>query len=85
MPADLRAGTSLWDARWQILSRRRLQAQVLELRLHRLTGMEHDQLLAYIRRNCLEISEYLEILGDASRLMSVVVEELAAIVERVWR
>ena len=58
------------------------QAQaILELRLHRLTGMEHDKLLAEYQEKLLEISEYLEILGDASRLMSVIREELAAIVE----
>ena len=51
------------------------------MRLHRLTGMEHDKLLAEYQEKLLEISEYLEILGDASRLMSVIREELAAIVE----
>ena len=58
------------------------QAQaILELRLHRLTGMEHDKLLAEYQEKVQEIAEYLEILGDAVRLMAVIREELEAIVE----
>ena len=58
------------------------QAQaILELRLHRLTGMEHDKLLAEYQEKLKEIAEYLEILGDALRLMAVIREELEAVVE----
>ncbi len=53
------------------------QAQaILELRLHRLTGMEHDKLLAEYKEKLEQISEYLEILGNPLRLMEVIREEL---------
>ncbi|WP_288130229.1 DNA gyrase subunit A [Microbulbifer sp.] len=53
------------------------QAQaILELRLHRLTGMEHDKLLAEYSERLAQIAEYLEILGSPERLMQVIREEL---------
>ncbi|MCK7597105.1 DNA gyrase subunit A [Microbulbifer sp. CAU 1566] len=53
------------------------QAQaILELRLHRLTGMEHDKLLAEYSERLEQIAEYLEILGSPERLMAVIREEL---------
>ncbi len=56
------------------------QAQaILELRLHRLTGMEHDKLLAEYQQKLEEIAEYLDILGSAIRLMEVIREELEII------
>ncbi|MFL0798311.1 MAG: DNA gyrase subunit A [Cellvibrionaceae bacterium] len=56
------------------------QAQaILELRLHRLTGMEHDKLLAEYQQKLEEIAEYLDILGSADRLMGVIREELEII------
>jgi len=58
------------------------QAQaILELRLHRLTGMEHDKLLAEYQEKLEEIIEYLRILGDASVLMQLIREELQAVSE----
>tara|TARA_B100000686_G_scaffold170665_1_gene177874 strand:+ start:6 stop:1967 length:1962 start_codon:yes stop_codon:yes gene_type:complete len=56
------------------------QAQaILDLRLHRLTGLEQDK----IRNEYLEvldrIREYLQILGDPDRLMRVIRDELVAI------
>ena len=57
------------------------QAQaILELRLHRLTGMEHDKLLAEYQEKLVEIADYLDILGSPLRLMTVIREELEAIV-----
>ncbi|MGS2724564.1 DNA gyrase subunit A [Porticoccus sp. GXU_MW_L64] len=57
------------------------QAQaILELRLHRLTGMEHDKLLAEYQDKLAEIAEYLGILASPERLMEVIREELDAIV-----
>lgn len=54
-----------------------VQAQaILELRLHRLTGMEHDKLLAEYQEKLELIAEFLEILGDPQRLMAVIREEL---------
>ncbi|BBM04209.1 DNA gyrase subunit A [Microbulbifer sp. GL-2] len=53
------------------------QAQaILELRLHRLTGMEHDKLLAEYQERLEQIAEYLHILGSFERLMEVIREEL---------
>ena len=58
------------------------QAQaILDLRLHRLTGMEHEKLLAEYSEKLAEIVEYLEILGNSSKLMAVIKEELEAVKE----
>ena len=58
------------------------QAQaILELRLHRLTGMEHDKLMAEYQDKVKEIAEYLEILGSTDRLMAVIREELKEVSE----
>ncbi len=54
-----------------------VQAQaILDLRLHRLTGMEHDKLLAEYEEKLEQIAGYLEILANPERLMSVIREEL---------
>lgn len=59
------------------------QAQaILDLRLHRLTGMEHDKLLEEYRERLEQIAEYLDILADPQRLMALIREELEAIVEQ---
>jgi DNA gyrase subunit A len=56
------------------------QAQaILELRLHRLTGMEHDKLLDEYQEKVERIAEFLEILGSSVRLMEVIREELEEI------
>lgn len=58
------------------------QAQaILELRLHRLTGLEHEKLLKEYQEKLAEIADYLDILADPERLKHVIREELAAIVE----
>ncbi|WP_317931724.1 DNA gyrase subunit A [Halioxenophilus sp. WMMB6] len=49
---------------------------ILALRLHRLTGMEHDKLLAEYEEKLQQIAEYLEILQNPERLMAVIKEEL---------
>jgi DNA gyrase subunit A len=54
---------------------------ILDLRLHRLTGMEHDKLLAEYAEKLDEIIEYLKILGDATVLMQLIREELEAVSE----
>ncbi len=55
--------------------------EILELRLHRLTGMEQDKILAEFGVKLEEIAEYQEILGDLARLMTVIREELEAVIE----
>ncbi|WP_075185498.1 DNA gyrase subunit A [Teredinibacter haidensis] len=62
------------------LSLAQVQA-ILELRLHRLTGMEHDKLLGEYEEKLKLIAEYLEILGNPGRLMEVIREELEAVKE----
>ena len=55
--------------------------EILELRLHRLTGMEQDKIIAEFTVKLEEIAEYQEILGDLTRLMTVIREELEAVIE----
>ncbi len=58
-----------------------VQAQaILELKLHRLTGMEHDKLLAEYKDKLEQITEFLEILSNSDRLMEIIREELEEIV-----
>lgn len=53
------------------------QAQaILDLRLHKLTGLEHDKILAEYKELLSVIAELLHILGSAERLMEVIREEL---------
>ena len=54
---------------------------ILELRLHRLTGMEHDKIIEEFAVKLDEIADYQDILGDINRLMSVIREELEVVVE----
>jgi DNA gyrase subunit A len=49
---------------------------ILELKLHRLTGMEHDKLLSEYREKLDEIIKYLEILDNSKVLMQLIKEEL---------
>jgi DNA gyrase subunit A len=58
------------------------QAQaILELRLHRLTGLEHEKLIQEYQEKLAEIAAYLEILSDSERLKQVIREELQEVVE----
>ncbi len=53
------------------------QAQaILDLRLNKLTGLEHDKILEEYRGLIDIIAELLEILGSSERLMEVITEEL---------
>ncbi|MDC0612510.1 DNA topoisomerase (ATP-hydrolyzing) subunit A [Vibrio sp.] len=53
------------------------QAQaILDLRLHRLTGLEHDKILEEYKGLLDEIAELLHILSSTERLMEVIREEL---------
>ncbi|QCU90103.1 DNA gyrase subunit A [Thiomicrorhabdus sediminis] len=59
-----------------------VQAQaILEMRLHRLTGLEQDKILEEYRNLLEKIAEFLEILRNPDRLTEVVKEELAEVVE----
>ena len=57
------------------------QAQaILELRLHRLTGLEHEKLIAEYQDRLVEIADYIDILDDSTRLMAVIRSELDQVV-----
>jgi len=59
------------------------QAQaILELRLHRLTGLEQDKIINEYRELLDVIADLLEILGSHERLMQVIRDELLAIREQ---
>lgn len=73
-PADLAEQYGMQGEQY-FLSPTQAQA-ILELRLHRLTGLEHEKLLNDYQALIREIAEYLDILGNFSRLMEVIREEL---------
>ncbi len=56
------------------------QAQaILDLRLHRLTGLEHEKLINDYKELLKQIADYLDILEHQPRLLSVVREELESV------
>ena len=60
-----------------------VQAQaILDLRLHRLTGLEQDKILKEFELLLIKIAELLTILSSADRLMEVIREELCEIREQ---
>lgn len=59
------------------------QAQaILDLRLQKLTGLEHEKLLDEYKELLDQIAELLRILGSADRLMEVIREELELVREQ---
>jgi DNA gyrase subunit A len=78
-PDDLDPRYGLHDGLYH-LSPAQAQA-ILDLRLHRLTGLEHEKLLQEYQDKLTEIAGYLEILSDPDRLKQVIREELKEIVE----
>ena len=78
-PDDLPAHFGVHDGQYH-LSPAQAQA-ILDLRLHRLTGLEHEKLLQEYADKIAEIADYLDILGDPDRLKQVIREELEELVE----
>jgi len=78
-PEELEEQYGLRDGHYH-LSPAQAQA-ILELRLHRLTGLEHEKLIAEYQELLERIAELLEILGSHERLMEVIREELEAILD----
>ena len=76
-PEDLPEQYGLHDGKY-FLSPEQAQA-ILDLRLHRLTGLEHEKLLAEYQEILEQIGELIRILSSAERLMEVIREELEAI------
>ncbi len=57
-----------------------VQAQaILDLRLHKLTGLEHEKILAEYKGLLDIIAELMHILAEPARLMEIICEELVAI------
>lgn len=78
-PDDLEEDYGFRDGKYYLSP---VQAQnILDMRLQKLTGLEHDKLLSEYQEKLEQIAEYLEILGNADRLMTVIREELVAIKE----
>ncbi len=77
-PEDLEPQYGMRDGHYYLSP---VQAQaILDLRLHRLTGLEHEKLIAEYRELLEKIAELLHILGSYERLMEVIREELDALV-----
>ena len=76
-PETLEPQYGLRDGKYY-LSPEQAQA-ILELRLHRLTGLEHEKLLAEYQEILTQIGELIRILTSAVRLMEVIREELEAV------
>ncbi len=79
-PDDLEEGFGLVDGGYR-LSAAQAQA-ILDLRLHRLTGLEQDKIVNEYKELIDKIKELLRILSDPNRLMEVIREELEEIREQ---
>ena len=79
-PENLGPEFGLHDGRYQLTE---VQAQaILDLRLHRLTGLEQDKIIAEYKEILEKIEDYLDILTDPERLRLVVRQELVDIIEQ---
>ncbi|WP_372748548.1 DNA gyrase subunit A [Litorivivens sp.] len=76
-PDELEAQFGMHSGKYH-LSPAQVQA-ILELRLQKLTGLEHEKLLSEYQEKLAEIAEYLTILGDPEKLKTVIREELEAV------
>jgi len=76
-PENLDPQYGLRDGKY-FLSPEQAQA-ILDLRLHRLTGLEHEKLLAEYQEILTQIGELIRILTNPVRLMEVIREELEGV------
>ncbi len=79
-PDDLPAGIGLVDGRYR-LSEAQVQA-ILEMRLHRLTGLEQDKIVAEYKEFLERIAELISILSSVTKLMQVIRDELTEMQEQ---
>jgi len=77
-PDDLEAQFGVRDGKYW-LSPAQVQA-ILDLRLQKLTGLEHEKLLAEYQEKLAEIAEYLNILANPDVLLDVIRGELNQVV-----
>ncbi|RRJ84224.1 DNA gyrase subunit A [Aestuariirhabdus litorea] len=80
-PDDLPEQFGLKEGGKYFLSPAQAQA-ILEMRLHRLTGLEHEKLIAEYKELLERIAELMLILADPQRLLQVIREELEAVLEQ---
>ena len=78
-PEDLPAGVGLIDGRYQLTETQ--AQQILEMRLHRLTGLEQDKLTEEYKLLLETIRGLIEILEDPSVLLEVIRTELRNVKE----
>lgn len=78
-PDNLLPGLGFVDGKYY-LSAEQVQA-ILDMRLQKLTGLEHEKLLKEYQEKLEEIAEYLSILADSEKLLTVIRTELQAIVD----
>jgi len=76
-PEWVEEGFGIQDGQY-FLTMQQAQA-ILDLRLHKLTGLEHEKILAEYKALLDVIAELLHILGSPERLMEVIREELEVI------
>jgi DNA gyrase subunit A len=79
-PDDLPLEFGMVEGKYR-LSETQAQA-ILDLRLHRLTGLEQEKIVNEYKQLLEQIDFYLAILGSAARLMEIIREELVAIKEQ---
>lgn len=76
-PDWVESGFGVVEGRYRLTDN---QAQaILDLRLHKLTGLEHEKILDEYKGLLETIAELLRILGSSERLMEVIREELEAV------
>jgi len=79
-PEGLGDDFGLVDGKYQLTE---VQAQaILDLRLHRLTGLEQDKIVAEYRELLTRIEDLLDILTDPERLRLVIREELVEVIDQ---
>lgn len=79
-PENLSDKYGLVDNRYQLTE---VQAQaILDLRLHRLTGLEQEKIIQEYREILEKIEDYLDILTDPERLRLVVRQELVDVIDQ---
>ncbi len=76
-PDDLGDGFGLVDGEYRLSP---VQAQaILDLRLHRLTGLEQEKIINEYKDILVKIKEYSNILADPDKLLQVIRDELAEV------
>ncbi|MBX2836586.1 MAG: DNA gyrase subunit A [Gammaproteobacteria bacterium] len=79
-PENLSDKYGLVDNRYQLTE---VQAQaILDLRLHRLTGLEQEKIIQEYREILEKIEDYLDILTDPERLRLVIRQELVDVIDQ---